>query len=200
MTEIKTTMTPEEKFDAIANLKERLEDNFVALGELLSEIKRMRLYRFRGYDNFKDFVEAEYQLSATLANKLAGTFDLYIEDMDLDEMSIKEIGFERLQLIRPMVHKADWEVREEWIKRAEETPTNELREEIKEIRKQEKEDNKDVKKIFVDQYFEKMTSWLNCSKTELNFKLALFFQDADLDDMKKIIRERQREFEQSTEQ
>ena len=199
MTEIKTTMTPEEKFDAIANLKERLEDNFVALGELLSEIKRMRLYRFRGYDNFKDFVEAEYQLSATLANKLAGTFDLYVEDMDLDEMSIKEIGFERLQLIRPMVHKADWEVREEWIKKAEETPTNELRQEIKEIRKQEKEDNKDAKMIFIEQYFEKMTSWLNCSKTELNFKLALFFQDADLDDMKKIIRERQREFEQSTE-
>ncbi len=192
-------MTPEEKFDAIANLKERLEDNFVALGELLSEIKRMRLYRFRGYDNFKDFVEAEYQLSATLANRLAGTFDLYVEDMDLDEMSIKEIGFERLQLIRPMVHKADWEVREEWIKKAEETPTNELRQEIKEIRKQEKEDNKDAKMIFIEQYFEKMTSWLNCSKTELNFKLALFFQDADLDDMKKIIRERQREFEQSTE-
>ncbi|HHV37201.1 MAG TPA: hypothetical protein GXX77_05140 [Candidatus Cloacimonetes bacterium] len=199
MTEIRTTMTPEEKFDAIANLKERLEDNFVALGELLSEIKRMRLYRFRGYDNFKDFVEAEYQLSATLANRLAGTFDLYVEDMDLDEMSIKEIGFERLQLIRPMVHKADWEVREEWIKKAEETPTNELRQEIKEIRKQEKEDNKDAKMIFIEQYFEKMTSWLNCSKTELNFKLALFFQDADLDDMKKIIRERQREFEQSTE-
>lgn len=199
MTEIRTTMTPEEKFDAIANLKERLEDNFVALGELLSEIKRMRLYRFRGYDNFKDFVEAEYQLSATLANKLAGTFDLYIEDMDLDEMSIKEIGFERLQLIRPMVQKADWEVREEWIKKAEETPTNELRQEIKEIRKQEKEDNKDAKMIFIEQYFEKMTSWLNCSKTELNFKLALFFQDADLDDIKKIIRERQRDFEQSTE-
>lgn len=200
MTQVSTTMTPEEKFDAIANLKERLEDNFVALGELLSEIKRMRLYRFRGYDNFKDFVEAEYQLSATLANKLANTFDLYIEDMDLDEMSIKEIGFERLQLIRPMVHKADWEVREEWVKKAGGTPTNELREEIKEIRKQEKEDNMDMKKVFVEQYFEKMTTWFNCSKAELNFKLALFFQDFDLDEVKKTVRERQREFEQSTNQ
>lgn len=122
MTEIKTTMTPEEKFDAIANLKEKLEDNFVALGELLSEIKRMRLYRFRGYDNFKDFVEAEYQLSGSLAGKLASTFDLFIEDMDIDEMSVKEIGFERLQLIKPMIQKADWEVREEWIKKASDTP------------------------------------------------------------------------------
>lgn len=200
MTEIKTTMTPEEKFDAIANLKEKLEDNFVALGELLSEIKRMRLYRFRGYDNFKDFVEAEYQLSGSLAGKLASTFDLFIEDMDIDEMSVKEIGFERLQLIKPMIQKADWEVREEWIKKAGETPTNELREEIKEIRKQEKEENMDVKKVFIDQYFEKMTTWFNCSKAELNFKLALFFQDADLDDIKKVVRDKQREFEQSTNQ
>lgn len=200
MTEIKTTMTPEEKFDAIANLKEKLEDNFVALGELLSEIKRMRLYRFRGYDNFKDFVEAEYQLSGSLAGKLASTFDLFIEDMDIDEMSVKEIGFERLQLIKPMIQKADWEVREEWIKKAGETPTNELREEIKEIRKQEKEENMDMKKVFIDQYFEKMTTWFNCSKAELNFKLALFFQDADLDDIKKVVRDRQREFEQSTNQ
>ncbi|MCB5234530.1 MAG: hypothetical protein LHW60_04710 [Candidatus Cloacimonetes bacterium] len=200
MTEIKTTMTPEEKFDAIANLKEKLEDNFVALGELLSEIKRMRLYRFRGYDNFKDFVEAEYQLSGSLAGKLASTFDLFIEDMDIDEMSVKEIGFERLQLIKPMIQKADWEVREEWIKKASDTPTNELREEIKEIRKQEKEENMDMKKVFIDQYFEKMTTWFNCSKAELNFKLALFFQDADLDDIKKVVRDRQREFEQSTNQ
>lgn len=200
MTEIKTTMTPEEKFDAIANLKEKLEDNFVALGELLSEIKRMRLYRFRGYDNFKDFVEAEYQLSGSLAGKLVSTFDLFIEDMDIDEMSVKEIGFERLQLIKPMIQKADWEVREEWIKKASDTPTNELREEIKEIRKQEKEENMDMKKVFIDQYFEKMTTWFNCSKAELNFKLALFFQDADLDDIKKVVRDRQREFEQSTNQ
>ncbi|MCB5262405.1 MAG: hypothetical protein LHW64_01040 [Candidatus Cloacimonetes bacterium] len=191
-------MSPEEKFSAIASLREKLEDNFIALGELLSEIKRSKLYRFKGYETFKEFVEGEYQLSGSLASKLAVTFDLYIEDMDVDESSMKEIGFERLQLIKPMVQKADWDVRDEWLKKATETPTNELRSEIKELKKKEKEEDPDLKKVFIDQYLEKMVTWFNCSKSELNFKLALYFQDADLDDMKKLVKERQRIFEQET--
>jgi hypothetical protein len=191
-------MSPDEKFNAIANLKEKLEDNFIALGELLSEIKRSKLYRFKGYESFKDFVEAEYQLSGSLAAKLAVTFDLYIEEMDVDEVSVKDIGFERLQLIKPMVQKADWDQRDHWLQKAVETPTNELRSEIKELKKKEKEETPDLKKVFIDQYMEKMITWFNCSKSELNFKLALYFQDADLDSVKKIVKERQRAFEQET--
>lgn len=191
-------MSPDEKFSAIASLKDKLEENFVALGELLSEIKRSKLFRFKGYETFKDFVEAEYQLSGTLAAKLAMTFDLFVEEMDIDESSVKEIGFERLQLIKPLVQKAKWEEREEWIQKATDTPTNDLRSEIKELRKQEKENDTDLKKVFIDQYMEKMTLWFNCSKGELNFKLALYFQDADLDAVKKIVKERQRSFELET--
>lgn len=191
-------MSPDEKFSAIASLKDKLEENFVALGELLSEIKRSKLFRFKGYETFKDFVEAEYQLSGTLAAKLAMTFDLFVEEMDIDESSVKEIGFERLQLIKPLVQKAKWEEREEWIQKATDTPTNDLRSEIKELRKQEKENEPDLKKVFIDQYMEKMTLWFNCSKGELNFKLALYFQDADLDAVKKIVKERQRSFELET--
>ena len=191
-------MSPDEKFSAIANLREKLEDNFIALGELLSDIKRSKLFRFKGYETFKEFVEAEYQLSGSLASKLAITFDLYIEEMDVDESSMKEIGFERLQLIKPMVQKADWDIRDEWLQKAADTPTNELRSEIKELRKKEKEENPDVKKVFVDQYLEKMIAWFNCPKSELNFKLALYFQDADLDGVKTLVRERQRAFEQET--
>lgn len=191
-------MTPDEKFNAIANLKEQLEDNFVALGELLSEIKRSKLFRFKGYESFKDFVEAEYQLSGTLAGKLSQTFELYIEEMDIDEVSVKEIGFERLQLIKPLVQKADWNERDQWIQKAVETPTNDLRAEIKELKKQEKAEDTDLKKVFIDQYLEKMSTWFNCSKSELNFKLALYFQDADLDAVKKIVKERQRSFEMET--
>jgi uncharacterized protein YdhG (YjbR/CyaY superfamily) len=86
----------------------------------------------------------------------------------------------------------------EWIQKATDTPTNDLRSEIKELRKQEKENEPDLKKVFIDQYMEKMTTWFNCSKGELNFKLALYFQDADLDAVKKIVKERQRSFELET--
>ncbi len=191
-------MSPEEKFSAVANLKDQLEDNFISLGQLLSEIKRSKLFLFKGYEKFKDFVEAEYQLSGSLAGKLVGTYDLFIEEMDIDETEVKEIGFDRLQMIKPMMQKADWQLRDEWLHKAEEMPTKELREHIKELKKQDKESDLDLKEVFIDQYMEKMISWFNCSRKELNFKLALYFQDADLDEIKKVVKERQRVFEQST--
>ncbi len=167
----------------------------MALGQLLSDIRRTKLFRFKGYDNFRDFIEAEYNINGSLANKLSATFELFIEEMDEDENRIKEIGFDRLQMIRPLVKKADWETRDKWIEVAESTPTNDLREQIKEIRKQEKTQDKDLKQVYIEQYMEKMLAWFNCSSKELNFKLALFFQDADLDHVKKVIKERQRLFE-----
>ena len=194
-TERTETMTPDEKFRAINNLKDKLEENFLSLGQLLSEIKRAKLYRFKGYEKFKDFIETEYAFSGSLAAKLVTTFDLFVEEMDLDESSIREIGFERLQMVRPMMQKADWPAREEWVKLAGELPTQDLREHIKEIKKQTKEEDVDLKKVLVDQYMEKMTTWFNCSAKELQFKLALFFQDADLEKVKKVIKERQRSFE-----
>ncbi len=189
------TMSPEEKFSAVANLKEKLEENFVSLGQLLSEIKRSKIFRMKGYESFKDFVESEYSPGGSLAGKLVAVFDVFIEEMDVDEGTIREIGFDRLQMIQPLVRKADWTQRDEWVQLAEEMPTKDLREHIKELKKEEKEKEVDLKKVFIDQYLERMTAILNCSRTELNYKLALYFQDADLEDIKKVVREQQRSFE-----
>lgn len=188
-------MSPDEKFHAINLLKLKLEENFVALGQLLSEIKRTKLYRFKGYENFKDFIEAEYNLSGSMAGKLVQTYDLYIEEMDMDETTVKEIGFDRLQMIKPMISKADWEIRDKWVNIAETMPTNDLRDHIKEYRDKNKKDDKDLKDVYIEQYMEKMLTWFNCSRKELNFKLALYFEGADLDEIKKVVKERQRLFE-----
>ncbi|NLW18475.1 MAG: hypothetical protein GXY81_02165 [Candidatus Cloacimonetes bacterium] len=188
-------MSPEEKFSAVANLKEKLEENFVTLGQLLSEIKRSRLFRVKGYENFREFVEAEYSLSGSLAGKLVAVFDVFIEEMDVDEATIMDIGFDRLQMIQPLVRKADWAQRDDWVQKAEEMPTRELRDHIKELKKEEKEKNLDPKKVFIDQFVERMTAILNCSRTELNFKLALYFQDSDTESIRDVVRQRQREFE-----
>jgi len=118
--------------------------------------------------------------------------------MDVDEEEVKQIGFDRLNMIKPLIQKADWKLRDEWVHKAEEMPTKELREHIKEIKKQEKEADVDLKDVYIEQYMEKMISWFNCSRKELNFKLALYFQDADLDEIKQVVKERQRRFEQET--
>jgi len=192
------SMTPDEKFKAVSALKDKLEENFVALGQLFSEIKRTKIFRFKGYENFKDFIEAEYNFNNALASKLGQVFDLYINEMDMDEETVKAIGMDRLQMIRPFVAKAPWETREEWMDKAQEMPANELRSHIKDLRKQQREADMDMKEILTGQYMERMLTWFNCSQKELNFKLALFFQDADLNDIGKVIRERQRQFETET--
>ncbi len=192
-------MTAEDKILAVNNLKKTLEDNFVTLGQLLSEIKRTRLFKFKGFKNFKDFVEKEFNISSSFANRLIGTYELFIEELDVDEMSVKNIGLDKLNMIKPLLKDTSYEETEDWIKKAEDLPTTELREEIKEVRQQKKEQEKNLKDIFIDQYLERMVTFFNCSRKELNFKLALFFQDENLEKVRNEIRIKQRIFEETKE-
>ncbi|MCF7815207.1 MAG: hypothetical protein K9N40_12080 [Candidatus Cloacimonetes bacterium] len=194
-----TEMTAEDKIMAVNNLKKTLEDNFVTLGQLLSEIKRTKLFKFKGFKNFKEFVENEFNISSSFANRLIGTYELFIEELDVDEMSVKNIGLDKLNMIKPLLKDTSYEETESWIKKAEELPTTDLREEIKEVREQKKEKEKNLKDVFIDQYVEKMVTFFNCSRKELNFKLALYFQDADLEEIRNEVRLKQRKFEETGE-
>jgi hypothetical protein len=191
------TMTNNEVFAAVQNLKKKLEENFVTLGQLLSMIKRKKMFRTKGYDSFKDFIEAEYNINSTLANKLVSVYDVFVTDLDVDDTTVKELGLDRLNMIRPYV-KEGYPMADEWLQLAEKMPVNELKEHIKQLKSKEKEQEKDVKDVLIDQFMEKMRTWFNCSAKELNFKLALYFQDADLEDVKKVVKVKQRQFEEET--
>lgn len=192
-------MTPDEKLDAIANLKQNMEDNFVQLGQLLSDIRRTKLFKYKGYKTFKEFVENELNLSGSFASKIISNFDLFIRELEVDEHSAKEIGLDKLNMIKPFVKKAEQLEQEEWIKKAQELATSDLREDIKEIREKKRESNKTMKDIFVEQYLEKMVTYFNCSRKELNFKLALYFQDSDLEEIRSEMRRKQRQFDETGE-
>ena len=194
-----SSLTPEERFKAIGVIKHRLEEDFVALGELLSEIKRMRTFKIKGYKNFKEFIESEYNMSNTLAAKLISIYDIYITDMNVDSETVKEIGMDRLSLIKPLIKDSAYDVQEEWLKQAEELTHQDLKEKIKEIRDHERESSKTLKDVFIEQYMDNMKGYFNCSGKELNYKLALFFQDSDLEKVNDIIREKQRKFEEQIE-
>lgn len=187
-------MTTMEQFEAIARLKQTLEDNFVTLGELLSRIKRKKTYKTKGYKDFKEFIESEFQLSNSFANKLISIYELYIEDLDVDEKSVKDIGLDKLTMIKPLVKDAAYTETEEWLKKAENLTNSKLRDEVKTVREKKKEKN--MKEIFTEQYIERMVTFFNCSRKELDFKLALFFQDKDLEEMMSVIKKRQREFQE----
>jgi len=188
-------MSIEEKLKAALNLKQQMETNFVSLGQLLSEMKRYKIYVSRGYKTFNEFVENEFNISSTFASKLISTYDLFIESLDKDEKTVEDIGLDKLNMIKPFVKQAKFIEAEAWINKAQEMPTSQLREEIKEVREQKAKIKRTMKDVMIDQYIEKMVTFFNCSRKELNFKLALFFQDSDLDQIKDTIRSRQRKFE-----
>lgn len=188
-------MGPEEKIKAIMQLAENLENDFVQLGQLLSEVKRTKLFKFRGYPTFKEFVEAEFNLSSSFANKLVSNYDVFVAELDVDELAMKQIGLDKLNMIKPMVKDVPFQESEEWIKKAEQLSTTELREEIKEIKELKKDQNLNPKDVLVDQFFETMVTFFNCSKKELNFKLALYFQDNDLEAIREDIKIKQRRYD-----
>ncbi len=192
-------MTASEKIQVVNNIKTDLENNFVVLGQLLSEIKKAKLFRYKGYKNFTEFVENEFNLSGTFVGKVIGAYEIFIKKLDVDETSVKSIGLDKLTMIKPMIKDLDQVETEEWIRKAENVSASELREEIKEVKQKTKEKTKTMKEVLVDQYLETMVTFFNCSRKELNFKLALFFQDEDLEKVKEIIDEKLRKF-QDTEQ
>ena len=189
-------MTPDEKMEAVANLKQNMEENFVQLGQLLSDIRRTKLFKFKGYKTFKEFVENEFNMSGSFAAKIISNFDLFIRELDVDEHSAKEIGLDKLNMIKPLVKQSEFNEKQDWIKKAQELPTTELREEIKEIRENKKNKDKTMKDVFIDQYIEKMVTFFNCNRKELQFKLALYFQDENLEEMRAVVKDKQRKFEE----
>ena len=188
--------TPDEQIKAVSVLREKLETNFTELGQLLSKMKRTKLYKFKGYKNFKEFVEVEFRLASSMANKIVRIYELYLKELDQDETTMHEIGLDKLNIIAPLIKEGSFEEMEEWLKKAEELSASELREEVKEVRSKKKEKEKTLKDIFVDQYLEKMVTYFNCSRKELNFKLALYFQDMELSVARDIIKTNQRRFEE----
>lgn len=188
-------MSAKDIFAAVHNLKKKLEENFVELGQLFSLIKRKKLFLAKGYDNFRDFVENEYNINSALAGKLCSVYEVYTEELDMDDVTMKQLGFDRLNLIKPYAAKGYPEA-DRWIEMAEQMPVGELKKQIKEIKQKEKEKGKSMKEVLVDQFIERMTTELNCSRRELNFKLALYFQDADMESVRKVIKQKQRRYEQ----
>jgi hypothetical protein len=192
-------MNLQEVIDAVRNLRQKLEENFIQLGQLFSLIKRDKLYKKKGYDSLKEFAEAEFKIGGTLAGKLCAVYDLYVEDINLDEQSLKEIGFDRLNMIKPFVAKQSPQVQDNWLEMAERLPMPELKDHIKQIKDKTKDKNKGVKDVLIDQYLQRMLSFFNCSRKELDYKLALYFQDRDLEEIKKLVKTRERQLDQELE-
>ena len=196
----KEVESPDEKFAAVARLTLSIEDNFLTLGQILADIKSTKLFLFKGYEKFSSYVSEEYNFNPGLAAKLIGIYELFVNEMDMFDVELANIGFDRLCMIKPLMKNADWALRDELVGLAAKLPPAELKEHIKKLKDEDKKANIDLKDVYVEQYLERMLSLLNCSRKELSFKLALYFNpfgEEDLQDLKAIIRQNQKHFEKA---
>jgi len=178
-------LTPERPFDnleATHHVCNELEIKFLELAQLFSRIKIGKLFRIKGYESFRDYLAMEHNMSPSLANKLIKIQSLFIEDMDQDEETLREIGMDRLLMIAPLVAKADWAGKEELLQLAQNSiPV--LQQILKERKEAGTEEQApDLKKVIIDQWKEQMTALFNCSWSEVIFKLALWFSTGDRTD------------------
>lgn len=190
-----TSMTLEERRKALTSMRERMEEHFLELGQLLSEMKKEKVYSIYGYENFREFVEDEFNLPGSLVSKLVTNYKYYIGQLNLDESSLIKIGLDKLNTLRPVLKKANPVEQERWLQEAEEEKSTILKEKIKELK--EKEKKKSMKDVFTEQFLERLITYFSCSRKELMFKLALYFQDSDLKEIETKIKECQTRIRES---
>lgn len=166
---------PQDSLDAVYKLRNDLESKFIEMGQLFAHIKQTRLHRFTGFESFRDFVEQEHNISLSLANKLIRIQSIFVQDMDQDEETLKEIGMDRLIMIAPFMSDAPQEAQEELLQIAADFPLPELKAELKKRKEEAKKEAPDLKQVLIDQMKEHVCCWLNCSWKEAQFKLALWF-------------------------
>ncbi len=188
--------TPDEQFAAVGNLRDEMEQSFVSLGGLLATIKRTKSFRLKHYKTFKAFVENEFNIGSSFASKLIGIYELYIEQLSIDEGRVEMIGIDKLSAIKTFVKDGTDEEAHRWIDKAQEMETADLKEEIREIRAAEREKKKTMKDILIEQHREIMATRFNCGQKEVDFKIALYFQDIDMKQVVENIKVKQRRFEQ----
>lgn len=191
-------ISPVESVSNAQNLATERAENVIALGQLLGSQKIHKLFSWRGCRSFKEFVESEYGISSGEANKWISLYNLYITDLDMDEQRFKDIGIDKLGMIKPFVIKAEkYSDKEEWITEAENSSMQDLRDYIKEVREAEKKAKKTLKDVYIEQHFMKMTELFNCGRKELDFKMALYFQSKDMGVVKEEVRDQQLMWEES---
>jgi len=186
-------ITPKEKFSQLRDSKVILIKKFIELGELLSNIKRTAIYKVLGYEKFKAFIENEFSIASSTAAKLIDLCELFSEELDLDDDTLQQIGNDKLDIIKPLVKNSDIHVADYWVERAKELSIPDLRERVK-IEKEKNKKALTIKELYTKQFYERLCVYFNCSVKELNFKIALYLMDEDLNSLRIMINEKEKRF------
>ncbi len=179
-------------FENVTKFKNDILDNFLTYGQNLSLIKRKGYHKGQGFKSFKELIETKFNISSSFANKLISVYDIFVDNLDIDEFTLNLIGFDRLCMILPFVKDSEIEVVENWISESKEKDIPDLKKSItkeKELLKKPRP----LKEVFTDQVMENLRVIFNCPQKQLNYYLAVYFHQSHMkslkDDIKAIVKE-----------
>jgi len=190
--------TLNERMSIIATAKQDVQHNFMLIGEQLSQLKSEKLFVQAGYKKFSDFVEHELGYPSSLASKLIRVWDVYA-NMGVQTEQMEEIGLEKLHTIMPVVQEAKTiEEKESWIEKAKTKTPAELKDDVRQAKKNAKPVIVSEQDEFVrDNLARLLESW-NCSVQTMFVRIAFLAantSDAALTKLRKRAKQAQIDWE-----
>ena len=181
---ITSDRTPQEVLTACQSVRSKADAILLDMGNILAEAKHRKAFLFQGHDSFAEYVETAMHLSKKSANRLIRLHRFYVEDMDIAEADLLEIGLDKLALILPLVEKAPQEFVEQMLEIARDTSYPELQKLIKEMKDSKKKP--DPKKEVIQNFKEKMVLFTNSTWNEALFLLAITILGYDEETMNRL--------------
>lgn len=102
------------------------------VGELLAGIKRSKI-RAGQFRSFREYLH-DLHMNVPMANRFIRFYELYQEELDIDQEDLKQIGYDRLSIITPTMVEADYEQQQELLEKAKNMNNDDLLDEVKKIR------------------------------------------------------------------
>lgn len=130
--------TLNERIKVINAAKQDIQRNFMSIGEQLSLLKSEKSFKQEGYAKFTDFVEYKLGYPSSLASKLIRVWEEFT-GIGIQTEKMEEIGLEKLSTILPVVKATKTiEEKEAWVERAQTRTPGELKDDVRQAKKNAK--------------------------------------------------------------
>jgi len=170
----------EDKLMTVSKLVRNINQNFIELGNVLDDIKKTKIYRIKGYETFKEYVESEYALTNGTCNKVINIYRTFNQRLDMADEDCLSIGYDKLNVIEPLCRKCEYAVAEKWVNEAQNKSLGELKYDVSAYKKANKE--KTYKDVIITQHKERVKEYFGATAS---YAIALIFSDKNMDDVAK---------------
>ena len=120
----------------IKTLIREVDRNYVELSRLLYLTRHCETWKEWGHDSFADYVENEAGKSMDQARALISIFERLVIELEVDETTLKLIGWTKARLLLKVVDKQNVN---DWLEKAKTLSRRKLQDSIKEARKTDEE-------------------------------------------------------------